>query len=73
MTRQTFDRLIALGFDATMFHRLANARPKCSQCEALVINNVPCHETGCTNARHKCHGCDDLIPVRDRFCEDCRS
>lgn len=21
----------------------------CSQCEALVINNVPCHETGCPN------------------------
>lgn len=24
-------------------------RVKCSQCEALTINGVPCHETGCPN------------------------
>ena len=24
---------------------------RCSQCEALVINGLACHETGCLNAR----------------------
>lgn len=24
---------------------------RCSQCQALVINGVPCHETGCPNVR----------------------
>jgi hypothetical protein len=23
---------------------------KCSQCEAVVINGIPCHEQGCPNA-----------------------
>lgn len=26
-------------------------RPKCSQCQVLVINGTACHETGCPNAR----------------------
>lgn len=26
---------------------------KCNQCEALVINGVFCHETGCPNQRKK--------------------
>lgn len=26
-------------------------RVKCSQCEAAVINRVPCHETGCPNLK----------------------
>jgi hypothetical protein len=26
-------------------------RISCDQCEALVINGVPCHEHGCPNAK----------------------
>lgn len=44
----------------------------CSQCAALVINGIPCHETGCPNAKHECHGCNNLIPVNQKYCEDCR-
>ena len=73
MTRAMYDRLIALGFDATEPpNRSRFARPKCSQCEVLVINGVACHETGCTNARHECHGCNELIPMNLRYCEACR-
>lgn len=32
-----------------------HARVGCSQCNALVINGVVCHETGCPNARRKHH------------------
>jgi hypothetical protein len=44
---------------------------KCSCCEALSINNVPCHETGCSNMVHECKGCDALISYKG-YCEDCR-
>lgn len=43
----------------------------CSQCAALVINNIPAHEHGCPNQMHECRGCDALIPARQRYCEDC--
>lgn len=26
-----------------------NYRVKCPQCEVLVVNGVPCHESGCPN------------------------
>jgi hypothetical protein len=42
--------LKARGFDRSRvrpFERGASVG--CSQCEALVINGVACHETGCTN------------------------
>ena len=39
-----------LGFDkATNVPFTARYRIRCSQCAALVINGVPCHETGCPN------------------------
>lgn len=44
--------LRARGFDTskvTPFTR--GARVGCSQCEALVINGIACHETGCPNTR----------------------
>jgi hypothetical protein len=25
----------------------------CNQCDALVINGIPCHETGCRNAKQR--------------------
>jgi hypothetical protein len=43
----------------------------CDACAALVINGVPCHETGCPNAMHECNGCNALIPIRRRYCDDC--
>ncbi len=44
---------------------------KCSCCEALAINNVPCHETGCPNMVHECKGCNALISYKG-YCEDCQ-
>ena len=38
------------GFDRTAHIPFTKRyRIRCSQCEALVINNLPCHETGCPN------------------------
>ena len=70
MTQQMRQALEAHGFDAIAPGRFA--RPKCSQCEALVINGVATHEIGCPNTVHECHGCNNLIPVRVKYCEDCR-
>ncbi len=42
------------GFDATVYLDVYDTRyirPRCSQCEAAVINGVACHEHGCPNAR----------------------
>lgn len=40
------------GFDQTTYDRRTGYyRPRCSQCQALVINGVACHETGCPNSR----------------------
>ena len=42
--------LIKLGFDLTTYdEETGNFSVQCSQCEALVIQGVPCHEHGCTN------------------------
>ncbi len=46
MNAKTIRWLVALGFDKSTTHRVS-----CSQCEALVINQTPCHEHGCPNAR----------------------
>jgi len=43
-------RLKAMGFDRSSpvpFEK--SARVGCSQCEAVCVNGVPCHETGCPN------------------------
>lgn len=57
-------RMVALGFDLSHpvpFER--GVRIRCSQCEALAINGIPTHETGCPNARPRdehdeTEGCD---------------
>lgn len=46
-------------------------RVRCSQCEALVINGYATHEPGCLNDAHECRGCSTLIPVAQRWCDDC--
>lgn len=43
----------------------------CSQCAAVAINGVPCHETGCPNMRHECAECGDYIEKKYRLCESC--
>jgi len=47
---------------------------RCSQCEALVINGIAAHETGCPNVTHECKGCNEVLPGRrfPEYCEDCR-
>jgi hypothetical protein len=37
----------------------------CSQCEILAINNVPCHEQGCPNAKKYPKG-NEVPPWRKR-------
>lgn len=40
------------GFDETEYDRADRTyRVGCSQCSALVVNGVACHERGCLNAR----------------------
>ena len=40
------------GFDRSNYNReTGHWRVRCSQCQALVINGVPCHERGCPNTR----------------------
>jgi hypothetical protein len=52
-TRNTLGRrLRQQGFDLTTYDRSTGYyRPRCSQCNALVINGVACHEHGCPNQR----------------------
>jgi len=40
------------GFDLSEHIPFTNRfRPRCSQCEALAVNGVATHETGCPNER----------------------
>ena len=71
MARSNFlASLRARGFDLSVYRAL-KYYPKCSQCTVTVINGIPCHETGCANARRECRGCNELIPVRQKYCESC--
>ena len=59
--------LRARGFDRSRvvpFER--GVHVACSQCEALVINGIACHEHGCPNTPHYCPECGGLDP--DRTC-----
>ncbi len=70
--------LIAQGFDRTALvgaHGGSSGdgvRVKCSQCEAVFINGVPCHETGCPNQTHECEGCHATVARKGAYCEDCQ-
>lgn len=65
-------QLIARGFDDAYIVEDGSAIcPKCSQCEALVINGLATHEAGCPNARRECRGCNAMIPVNQKWCEGC--
>jgi len=51
---------------------------RCNQCEAMMINGVFCHETGCPNSplgcKRKCMNCLVDFIVQDKehtdFCSD---
>ena len=52
-----------LGFDESEFRPFGSDghhtwKVRCSQCQALVINGLPCHETGCPNQRREEHAYD---------------
>ena len=51
MKKGTLQSLRKAGFDYSEYDRRRGTyNVQCSQCEALVINGVACHETGCPNA-----------------------
>jgi hypothetical protein len=50
-------KLRQLGFDKTTYDRSSGSyRVRCSQCQAAVINGVPCHERGCPNQKRSHKG-----------------
>ncbi len=68
----TLGRLIELGFDTSReSDEHSGFQVRCSQCQALVINGVPTHEHGCPNAVHECAGCNELIPMKQKYCQSC--
>lgn len=48
--RVNIARAVAWGFDRSEAAEGGYIRVRCSQCAALVVNGVACHETGCPNA-----------------------
>lgn len=49
----------------------SHAKPtRCNQCEALMINGVFCHETGCPNV-HSRYDADSDTWIRQRKCFEC--
>ncbi len=63
--------LLMRGFDNTYVSGQDSVKPKCSECEAIVINGTACHEHGCPNAVHECKGCNELIQLRWKYCNEC--
>lgn len=59
----TITELEALGFDQSESDGEGYLRVRCGQCAALVINGVPCHETGCRNKPHECRECGSMVPA----------
>lgn len=67
----------SLGFDRS---RIVTDEPEtepyvklaCSQCAAVCVNGIPCHETGCPNETHECKGCNASVTRNVRYCEDCQ-
>lgn len=60
------------GFDLCVPDEDGSVRLGCSQCEATGINGTACHETGCPNQVHECHGCNSIVPRGVKYCEDCQ-
>lgn len=60
-----------LGFDKTALADQPYLSIGCSQCQAVAVNGIPLHEAGCPHDTHECKGCNERIPVRQKYCEDC--
>lgn len=66
------NELRALGFDESKHIPFTKSYlAKCSRCAVLVINGTPCHETGCSNQKYECKGCNTLLTYHG-YCEDCQ-
>lgn len=62
----------AQGFDESYHIPFTKTyKVRCSQCAALAINGLACHETGCPNETFECKGCNATLSYRG-YCEDCR-
>jgi len=58
-----------LGFDESEHVPFTKTyKVRCSQCQALAINNTPAHENGCPNRMSECDWCGQ--PCKGRFCDD---
>lgn len=67
------DKCDVQGFDRTYASDDGvGVRVGCSQCQASVINGIACHETGCPNEVHECHGCCNIVPRGVKYCSDCQ-
>jgi hypothetical protein len=66
-----FDRCEPIGRDDYgQFKR--GVRVRCSQCEALVINGIACHETGCPHdRRYQCGECGSEYHDRQDAADCC--
>ncbi len=52
MAKGVLQSLRRRGFDKSEYNRSSGRHHvRCSQCEALVINGMACHETGCPNEK----------------------
>ena len=71
MRANRLDELAAYGFDESYRTTTRTIKVRCSECEALVINGVPCHESACPNEVHECKGCSNMVPMRTVYCGDC--
>lgn len=72
MSTQIIESLHRRGFDRSMEdEEEGGCFASCSQCAAVVINGVPCHEHGCPNDTHPCWECDAPVSKCYRLCESC--
>ena len=70
MISAALDLLWLSGFDLSEKHG-KQIHVGCSQCQALVIQNVPVHEDGCFNNTRECRGCNALVSHYQDYCQDC--
>lgn len=77
MLKAEIERLELRGFTVTPQKFKKEVAISCDQCQALAINGIPTHETGCPNQRHRVDcfvcGCEFLSKYKHRgqTCEDC--